>query len=96
MPPLSASDEVISLLREASLPLPAHRRPEFLERISALLSNDEILIPARVMAAIARVQNEFLILCAKPDTIGPSNCYTALGPLPSCRSSYSIRHRITH
>jgi hypothetical protein len=57
---LSALDECAALIREAAEPLPRDRRHRFYERVSELLKNDEVLIPAAVRAACARAQVEFL------------------------------------
>jgi hypothetical protein len=58
--PISTTDEYIDLIREASLPLPPHRRSNFYERVSALLRNDDVLNPARVLEACKTDQGEFL------------------------------------
>jgi hypothetical protein len=63
---LSATDECVALIHAAAEPLPRARRPAFYERVSALLRNDEILIPHRVQEACRQVQNEFLIAPVEP------------------------------
>ena len=58
---LSANDECVELIREAALPLPGHRRTQFYERVSQLLKNADVLVPARVLEACRQAQGEFLI-----------------------------------
>jgi hypothetical protein len=57
--PLSSPNEAIA--PEASLPLRGHRRPAFFERVSQLLKDADVLIPARVLEACRQAQGEFLI-----------------------------------
>jgi hypothetical protein len=56
---VTAADELIALIREASLPVPPSRRQDFLERVSAILGGGD-LTPAGVMAACRRAQSEFV------------------------------------
>ena len=65
---LALADECAGLMREAALPLPARLRPRFLERVSELLRNEEILIPARVMSACQQAQRELLFAPADPSS----------------------------
>jgi hypothetical protein len=44
---------------EASLPLRGHRRPAFFERVSQLLKDADVLIPARVLEACRRLRVSF-------------------------------------
>ena len=58
---LSVTDECVALIREAALPLPAHRRPAFYARVSAHLKNEDVLSPGKVQEACRLAQGEFLI-----------------------------------
>jgi hypothetical protein len=54
-------DMIQAIAPEASLPLRGHRRPAFFERVSQLLKDADVLIPARVLEACRQAQGEFLI-----------------------------------
>jgi hypothetical protein len=58
---LTAANEAIALIHEFAEPVPRPLRPRFLERVSALLSGDEILSPAKVMEACRQVQIELRV-----------------------------------
>jgi hypothetical protein len=62
-------DMIQAIAPEASLPLRDHRRPAFfeLERVSQLLKDTDVLIPARVLEACRQAQGEFLIGAALLD-----------------------------
>jgi len=80
--PLSSPNEAIA--PEASLPLRGHRRPAFFERVSQLLKDADVLIPARVLEACRQAQGEFLI--------GGPNRADETQPTPtSLRSPYQAR-----
>ena len=58
--PLSFPHEAASLIHVAD-PIPPPLRTRFLERVRALLRDDETLIPAKIVEACRRVQAELLI-----------------------------------
>jgi hypothetical protein len=53
--------EANSLICELSEPIPAVLRDRFLRRVRGLLSGDDILSPAKIVAACARAQHELMI-----------------------------------
>jgi hypothetical protein len=59
--PLSFPHEAISLIHELGEPIPPPLRTRFLERVSGLLSADEILAPAKIVEVCQRVQIELMI-----------------------------------
>jgi hypothetical protein len=59
--PLFFPSEAISLIHELSEPVPAPLRDRFVRRVQALLSDDDILAPAKVVEVCQKVQIELLI-----------------------------------
>jgi hypothetical protein len=68
--PLSAANEAIALIHEFAEPVPRPLRARFLERVGALLPGDEILSPAKVVAACWQAQVELRVSPA-PDLDEP-------------------------
>ena len=61
MPPLYIPGEARALIAELGEPVPRVLLDRYFARVSALLSGDEFLIPARIVEACAEAQRELMI-----------------------------------